>query len=87
MDSDTRKNRKLSVVCIIYVNRSRPILDEEREITEIFIFTLLCVVAKGFMKAIKTATANRMAGSYMKSNIGLKPFEALESSVKNRHLS
>ena len=33
MDSDTRKNRKLSVVCIIYVNRSRPILDEEREIT------------------------------------------------------
>ena len=39
------------------------------------------------MKAIKTATANRMAGSYMKSNIGLKPFEAPESSVKNRHLS
>ena len=38
-----------SVVLIIAV----PIPDEEKKITQIFIFTFLCGASKGFMKALK----------------------------------
>ena len=44
-----------------------PILDEEKKLTEIFIFTLLCGALKGFMKALKTL---------------IKPFEAPRKRVK-----
>ena len=33
------------------INASRPIPEEEKKITEIFVFTLLCRASKGFMKA------------------------------------
>ena len=44
-----------------------PTPDEEKKLSEIFIFTLLCGVSKGFIKALKAF---------------IKPFVAPESSVK-----
>ena len=44
-----------------------PIPDEERKLTYIFIFTLLCGAPKGFVKALKAL---------------IKPFEAPQRSVK-----
>ena len=44
-----------------------PILDEEKKLSQIFIFTLLCGVSKDFMKAL---------------NAFAKPFEAPQRSVK-----
>ena len=35
-----------------------PILDEEKKLTEVFIFTLLCGAWKGFMKALKCENKN-----------------------------
>ena len=43
------------------------ILDEEKKLSYIFIFTLLCGASKGFMKALKAF---------------IKPFEAPQRSVK-----
>ena len=44
-----------------------PILDEEKKLNYIFIFTLLCGASKSFMKALKAL---------------IKPFEAAQRSVK-----
>ena len=44
-----------------------PIPAEEKKLSEIFIFTLLCGASKGFMKAFKAF---------------IKPFEAPQRSVK-----
>ena len=44
-----------------------PIPDEERKLTEIFIFVLLCGASKGFMKPLKAF---------------IKPFEAPQISAK-----
>ena len=43
--------------------------DEERKLTKIFFFTLLCDASKGFMKALKAF---------------IKPFEAPQRSVKKK---
>ena len=51
---------------------SVPIPDEDKKLTYIFIFTLLCGASKGFMKALKAL---------------IKPFEARQRSVKNKNLS
>ena len=46
-------------VNVVSINNSRnnslpvPILDEEKKLSEIFIFTLLCGASEGFMKALK----------------------------------
>ena len=42
-------------------------LDEDKKVTLIFIFTLLCGASKGFMKAVKAL---------------IKPFEAPQRIVK-----
>ena len=44
-----------------------PIPDDERKLTQFFIFTLLCDASKGFMKALKAF---------------IKPFERPQRSVK-----
>ena len=44
-----------------------PIPDEEKKLTEIFIFTRLCGASKGFMKVLEAF---------------IKPFEAPQRSVK-----
>ena len=49
------------------LNLSVQILDEEKKLTSIFIFLLLCGALKGFMKALKAF---------------IKPFEAPQRSVK-----
>ena len=46
-----------------------PIPDEEKKLSQIFIFTLLCGAWKGFMKVLKTF---------------IKPFEAPQRSVKRK---
>ena len=46
---------------------SVPIPDEEKKLSQIFIFTLLCGDSKGFLKALKAFT---------------KPFESPQRSVK-----
>ena len=37
----------------MFLTLSAPIPDEEKKLTEIFIFTLLCGASKGFMKTLK----------------------------------
>ena len=44
-----------------------PLPDEEKKVTLIFIFTLICGASKGFMKVLKAF---------------IKPFEAPQRSVK-----
>ena len=44
-----------------------PIPDKKKELTQIFIFKLLCDASEGFMKALKAS---------------IKPFEAPQKSVK-----
>ena len=51
----------------IEVNPSHPVQDEEKKLTQIIIFTLLCGASKGFMKALKAF---------------IKSFKAPERSMK-----
>ena len=51
----------------IFVDSSRPIPGEEKNLSQIFIFTLLCGASKGFMKTFKAF---------------IKPFEAPQISVE-----
>ena len=63
-------NRKLHLLCIVIIftlTLSVTTPDEEKKITAIFIFTLLCGPSKGFMKVLKAF---------------IKPFEAPQKSVK-----
>ena len=53
-----------------YLTLSIPIPDEEKKLTLIFIFILLCGASKGFMKALKALKAF------------IKTFEAPQRSVK-----
>ena len=54
-------------LCIIELTLPDAIPDGERKLTELFIFSLLCVVSKGFMKAFKAF---------------IKPFDATQRSLK-----
>ena len=55
------------------------ILDEEKKLTEIFIFTLLCVASKGFMEARK---AYEKLLNYQKYHEILQNFEILHTQSK-----
>ena len=57
----------ISRILIFSLTLTVAIQDEEKKLTQLFIFTLLCGASKGFMKALK---------AYIKS------FEALQRSVK-----
>ena len=66
--SSEGKNDKIKVVHVIsLLTLLAPILDEDKKLTKMFIFTFLCGATKGFMKAFKAF---------------IKPFEAPQRSVK-----
>ena len=52
-----------------FLTLTAPIPDQEKKLTQIFIFTLLCGALKGFMKALKAF---------------IKPFEVPQRSVKTK---